>query len=503
MRKILLFPLVALFIFFGFLYTTNTALAATDITVTWTAPISSSSISTATAAKLESADWVNVPIQGNIMVNADVLTNFSIRGVLPATHRKAGTAVLKLFFPGAVWGGNPTNPITSTRIVKITATDAANGYLTLTGTTYATGCTNSIDLVYYGAVLYIEALGPYSTESCPEDSVKQNGICISETTTTPISYSTESCPPGSIIQNGICISKTTTTPISYSTESCPAGSIIQNGICISETTTTPIPYSTSDCPPGSIIQNGICILTDSLAPPPPPFADNLSVALNYCAGLATFNWNYNDIVGNDPETAWQLQVSTDSNFSNIAYESCDEVINGDCDGSAESVTILVSPALNYGTSYYWRVRVWDDTTVDPAWTDYPGTFATYPHQAPAVSYAMSPVPATVNQEVSFTDNNSMCWLSSGAFYSCNIKDENTYQWWFGDDSDTGSTAISCSVSDATICGNASHTYDLSGSYSTELQVCDDIGCCYTTASLYVEPVKANTVPQWWEITPYR
>ena len=449
MRKILLFPLVALFIFFGFLYTTNTALAATDITVTWTAPISSSSISTATAAKLESADWVNVPIQGNIMVNADVLTNFSIRGVLPATHRKAGTAVLKLFFPGAVWGGNPTNPITSTRTVKITATDAANGYLTLTGTTYATGCTNSIDLVYYGAVLYIEALGPYSTESCPEDSVKQNGICISETTTTPI------------------------------------------------------PYSTSDCPPGSIIQNGICILTDSLAPPPPPFADNLSVALNYCAGLATFNWNYNDIVGNDPETAWQLQVSTDSNFSNIAYESCDEVMNGDCDGSAESVTILVSPALNYGTSYYWRVRVWDDTTVDPAWTNYPDTFTTYAHQAPAVSYTMSPTPATVNQEVSFTDNNFMCWLSSGASYSCYIKDENTYQWWFGDDSDTGSTAISCSVSDATICGNASHTYDLSGSYPTELQVCDDIGCCSTTASLSVEAAKTNTVPQWWEITPYK
>jgi hypothetical protein len=55
---------------------------------------------------------------------------------------------------------------------------------------------------------------PSSTNTCPTNTVLQNGVCV------PIS---STCPIGSVLQNGVCV------PIS---STCPIGSVLQNGVCV-------------------------------------------------------------------------------------------------------------------------------------------------------------------------------------------------------------------------------------------------------------------------------
>jgi hypothetical protein len=73
---------------------------------------------------------------------------------------------------------------------------------------------------------------PSSTNTCPTNTVLQNGVCV------PIS---STCPIGSVLQNGVCV------PIS---STCPIGSVLQNGVCV--------PIS-STCPIGTVLQNGVCV----------------------------------------------------------------------------------------------------------------------------------------------------------------------------------------------------------------------------------------------------
>jgi hypothetical protein len=231
---------------------------------------------------------------------------------------------------------------------------------------------------------------------------------------------------------------------------------------------------------------------------------------------------------------YQMQISTDSDFKNIVYDSCaanGDGINGpDCNGSANSVPVYVmftsasssTPHINYGVPYYWRVKVWrTNNGKDSGWIYYDGIAGTpkmrdavkyaypYLHPSPTMSYNIS-ADASPTTPAVFTDL-SLCYNSDGTSHYCNdstLGASNTYKWWFKYPSENLSDISSYQVSSAPT--SISYTYVLPGTYPTKLQVCDGAepdsdnpdGCCSARNSATVRTTNAQKVPQWWEISPF-
>lgn len=290
-----------------------------------------------------------------------------------------------------------------------------------------------------------------------------------------------------------------------------------------------------DCyPPRNETQN--CTINQ------PPYAYNLNVDPGpYCAysvtgipaaGLAIFKWTYGD-AENDHQTLYQFQISSgsDTDFeAGIVFDSGfigATAVNGQTEQimlpvllSSTNPTSSCAPNcdyINYGVNYYWRVKVWEATTgYDSGWVNYVDTHTlpplnnyiatgyptnaddkdqnassyTYPFAHPSPMIFFTP-PETIAPSVPATFvEGSTCYNSNGSSYLCRTSGSTSYTWWFGD-GDTSNTK-----------GNVTHTYIQPKVYATKLQVCDDIGCCYATGSARVGSSKANTVPQWWEISPY-
>ena len=247
--------------------------------------------------------------------------------------------------------------------------------------------------------------------------------------------------------------------------------------------------------------NGTCKINQ----PPIPYNLNVDPG-SYCSvfqggGLATFEWGYRD-VENDPETKWQIQISTGSgsDFDNNI------VVDSTVLGDANKIQIPVFPAstysnsnhINYGVDYYWRVKVWESqTNYNSGWVYYSGNYI-YPFNHPAPSVICSVPQNNAPGAVSFLDN-SICYNDDGTFYLCRTKTSNTYAWWFNLPS---FTSVYNTSSDDTIKGDATHTYSQSKTYLTALKVCDDGGCCYAPLSVTVGTSNAGKVPQWWEVSPF-
>jgi hypothetical protein len=253
-------------------------------------------------------------------------------------------------------------------------------------------------------------------------------------------------------------------------------------------------------------------------------------------GTATFRWNYSD-TESDTETRFQMQVSLASGTDferNIVFDS------GMVNGSVNKVQIPVLPYLtnppnsincqnnctyspdfcvlncnyiNYGLHYYWRVKVWEITssgaTQDSGWVYYVDSASDpvdtyiypYAHPSPILSYSVPPSVAP-GQAAVFSDS-SKCYKDDGTQYNCSDKTlgaTNTYTWWYNTASHPTSDLTYTVINAPPI---ISKTYQTPGTYTTKMQICDDIGCCVApTQNIAVGTSNANTVPQWWEISPY-
>ena len=267
---------------------------------------------------------------------------------------------------------------------------------------------------------------------------------------------------------------------------------------------------------------------------PPSVTVNPLVGADYCngipnGGLANFQWNFNSAAGD--ETAYELQISTSSGDD---FDSNKVFDTGIVPGSAQSKGIYVyspvtNPAadcssstgacgsyINYGsnTKYYWKIEVWDkngQSASDATTVAY--TFP-YAHPAPAVIYTV-PTSVAPTNAADFTDQ-SICYDDNGGQYDCKqlVPDSSLgthvcsaatgvdaagknacYSWWFN--------LLNKTTPDDWTIGSTTNSYPLSGTYTTKLQVCDDIGCCSATTNLKVGTSNAGIVPQWWEISPYQ
>ncbi len=154
-------------------------------------------------------------------------------------------------------------------------------------------------------------------------------------------------------------------------------------------------------------------------------------AAPYCAtadgtGLISFSWDFVQGPGKYAQTAWQMQVATDSSYTNLVFDSGKQTSTNNKEQlpvlpSSTNPTSACAPNcsyLNYGVTYYWRVKVWDTSGTDSGWVIGSASGYKYPyeHPAPNVSfYGPDMVYKTI--PAIFTDT-STCYKTDGTRYYC-------------------------------------------------------------------------------------
>ena len=126
-----------------------------------------------------------------------------------AFHRES-QLILKLVVPGSIWGGVEFNPQTFYDAFPVSSI-ANLSNVTVSGTVSATNCGNDYNTPF---LFYMTIVG---IENCPENSLIQDGICFTSSTT----YETITAPPE--CQDGVCIN----SPVTNCTVSGP-GTVGQN-----------------------------------------------------------------------------------------------------------------------------------------------------------------------------------------------------------------------------------------------------------------------------------
>ena len=257
----------------------------------------------------------------------------------------------------------------------------------------------------------------------------------------------------------------------------------------------------------------------------PPYPENLEVLPeSYCidipgCGEVSFRWVYQDIDG-DNEVRFEFQVDDNSDFLspeiNRSFGGFSRPV-----GTINTQIILVRtfPAyyscdyINYDTSYYWRVRVWDSTGLNSGWVEYndpadsdnDGNTRTYtkdPHPYPAPEFSFIPANPVPGDLVSFIDL-SVCYDNSNNPYLCKNLNPGTgtyneYTWEFGDSSSNNDR------------GNTSHSYGAEGTYTARLEICDvhlqglgKDGCCSVSHDVPVGVGPGGEeLFEWREISPF-
>lgn len=128
----------------------------------------------------------------------------------------------------------------------------------------------------------------------------------------------------------------------------------------------------------------------------------------------TFNWIFADDPGDTQSSFW-LQVDNNSDFSSLSvdrkfYSSRNREpvsLKYDVDG------VGPSNKLAYGTTYYWRVKVWDNKGMESAWAA-GDNFNTEPHMWPIVGFQPPPpedfsVNVSIHFITSEEPNDSICF----------------------------------------------------------------------------------------------
>lgn len=202
----------------------------------------------------------------------------------------------------------------------------------------------------------------------------------------------------------------------------------------------------------------------------PPSAVNLSVAgPDYCQSgpSAVFNWNFID--PGDNQSAYQIQVDNDSNFSSPEIDS--NKIN------SSSNAYTVNLGLSYNTSYHWRLKVWDGQNTASNWIS--GiSFATPKHAYPLINFQWLPDRPSVNELVQFVDQTT---VFGGATKS-------SWSWTFPDGNPPTSSQQDPVIAFLSV-----------GSKNITLRVTDSDG--YSCVLQLPTPDIQQALPKWKEVPP--
>jgi len=212
------------------------------------------------------------------------------------------------------------------------------------------------------------------------------------------------------------------------------------------------------------------------APPnQPPTANNLSVDAQssdvICGetsgSRAKFSWNFVD--PGDSQSAYQIQIDNNSDFSPP------EVDTGKILSSSQ--TFLLSrpyPLLKWGTTYYWRLMVWDNHDATSTWINGP-SFTTPSHAYPAIDFSWKPQRPVVGEVVQFTDQ-SNCYDTAGTT-TCSNSTDDSFLWTFQNGNPQSSTNQNPTTTFSSI-GESKITLKVTDSYGYSCSVSKSLRTTY-------------------------
>lgn len=224
----------------------------------------------------------------------------------------------------------------------------------------------------------------------------------------------------------------------------------------------------------------------------PSTATDLSVSQgDYCAVPLhpIFSWTFSDSDPGDTQGSYQVQADNNSNFSSP------EVDSGKVSSASES---YYSPTpLSYNTTYYWRLKVWDNYDTESNWVSGP-SFTTPSHAYPDPNFSRFPSSPNQGEVIQFCavqepgvcpEDKSTCYSVGGSIPppSCSGK---TFLWTFpvGSEFATGTSSTS---------ENPRVKFNSTGVKSVSLEITDEVGSCSRTKTVGV----MLPLPKWREVAP--
>ena len=236
----------------------------------------------------------------------------------------------------------------------------------------------------------------------------------------------------------------------------------------------------------------------------PPQIVDLSVSeMNYCTNPNQFfEWNFQDPDVLDTQSAYQLQIDREGTFLSFAAGEFDsgKVIS---DTEQKSVSVVREPSqdtLTYNETYYWRIRVWDNSDTISEWFYGNSSFSTPPHIYPTPKFIWIPTNPSAGEVVQFcattegeecsvfaSDQVSQCYSPPSNPISCSGQ---TFNWSFpvGTDFEEGSITTS---------ENPRVMFSDFDDLDIILELTDDVGTCSITTQVNV----TLPLPQWQETIP--
>lgn len=230
-----------------------------------------------------------------------------------------------------------------------------------------------------------------------------------------------------------------------------------------------------------------------------PTVGNLSVNQgDYCvlAFHPRFYWDFSDEDDGDFQNAYQVQIDDDADIGdNPLIDSCNPDPGTCASGStAESYTPASPSSFTYNTTYYWRVKVWDDKGGMSGWAQ--GQFTTPQHAYPEPIFTWLPQRPSKGEFTQFCavqepdvcqSDVSQCYNNLGQLISCSGA---SFQWTFpsGTEFSTITTAVS---------KNPEVKFPEKGWQVVSLNINDGVGSCSTTTNIRI----SVPLPKWKEVAP--
>jgi RHS repeat-associated protein len=98
------------------------------------------------------------------------------------------------------------------------------------------------------------------------------------------------------------------------------------------------------------------------------YAEGQTNPTNISDPIPEFSAIYNDPDNGDIATKYKLQVSTSSNFTSIFWDSSTTSMASTTKGTRSPDVIYSGSSLASSTTYYWRIKFWDDENAEGAWS---------------------------------------------------------------------------------------------------------------------------------------
>jgi len=196
---------------------------------------------------------------------------------------------------------------------------------------------------------------------------------------------------------------------------------------------------------------------------------------DYCSSgpAITVNWDYSD-PESDPQEYYRVHIDTDSSFPAPVDFTSGKV-------QSSSVSYFQS-SLNFNTTYYVRVRVWDDQGNMSAWGP-TRAFTTPAHSAPSPDFSWLPTDPATETEIFFADE------TTGG------QPPFTYNWDF--DCVGG---VECDTP-FSIDRNPINIFHVDKTYSVELRVTDPTLPITCSETKNFSMGAAKEIPEWKEVGP--